>query len=191
MKLLPSTNTLGCCEIVESSKGVEPMSAKEHHCMAFEKNLKIAPAMDSSAAGCDLVRQWLREHNWAVNPEFMEQLQQPEHQAQSLVLLASANSRVVGGLFAETQLSWLRISIMAVDPGFRSQGIGAALLAEAERLAVARGCKYVYVDTMEYHAPRFYRTHGFSIVGQIPDWDSRGHAKLYLSKRLMETTGPI
>ncbi len=146
---------------------------------------------DASAAGCDLVRQWLREHNWAVNPEFMEQLQQPEHQAQPLVLLASADSRVVGGLFAETQLAWLRISIMAVDPERRSQGIGAALLAEAERLAIARGCKYVYVDTMEYHAPRFYLAHGFSIAGQISDWDSRGHSKLYLSKQLMGTAGPI
>jgi hypothetical protein len=37
---------------------------------------------------------------------------------------------------------------------------------------------------MEYQAPRFYLAHGFGIVGQIPDWDSRGHTKLYLSKRL-------
>lgn len=149
----------------------------------------IATVTDTSAAGCDLVRQWLREHNWTVNPDFMEQLQQPEHQARSLVLLATSDSRVVGGLFAETQLAWLRISIMAVSPEWRSQGIGAALLTEAERQAVAHGCKYAYVDTMEYQAPRFYLVHGFGIVGQIPDWDSRGHSKLYLSKRLSMATG--
>ena len=145
-------------------------------------NLTTVP--DTSAPGCDLVCQWLREHNWAVNPDYMEQLHQPEHDARSLVLLATADSRVVGGLFAETQFAWLRISIMAVDPGYRSRGIGAALLAEAERRAVARGCRHAYVDTMEYQAPRFYLAHGFDIVGQIPDWDSRGHAKLYFSKRL-------
>jgi len=144
----------------------------------------IVTVVDTSAPGCDLVRQWLREHNWTVNPAFMEQLQQSEHQARPLVLLATANSRVVGGLFAETQLAWLRISIMAVHPESRSQGIGAALLAEAERHAIARGCKYAYVDTMEYQAPRFYHSHGFSTVGEISDWDSRGHSKLYLSKRL-------
>jgi len=149
----------------------------------------IATVADTSAAGCDLVRQWLREHNWTVNPDFMEQLQQPEHQARSLVLLAISDSRVVGGLFAETRLAWLRISIMAVSPERRSQGIGAALLAESERQAVAHGCKYAYVDTMEYQAPRFYLAHGFGIVGQIPDWDSRGHSKLYLSKRLRMPTG--
>src|SRR5438128_2607906 len=96
----------------------------------------IATVADTSATGCDLVRQWLREHNWTTNPDFMEQLQQPEHQVQPLVLLATTDSGVVGGLFAETQLAWLRISIMAVSPERRSQGIGAALLAEAERQAI-------------------------------------------------------
>lgn len=147
-------------------------------------NLNIATVADTSAPGCDLVCQWLREHNWAENPAFMEQLQQPEHQARPLVLLATADARVVGGLFAETQLAWLRISIMAVSPDCRSQGIGAELLAQAERQAIARGCQYVYVDTMEYQAPRFYRAHGFDLVGQIPDWDSLGHTKLYFFKRL-------
>lgn len=144
----------------------------------------IACAPDASAAGCDLVRQWLREHNWATNSSFMEQLQQPEHSARSLVLLARAGESVVGGLFAETQFAWLRISIMAVDPAWRSRGIGAGLLAEAERQAGARGCRYAYVDTMAYQAPRFYRAHGFQIAGEIPDWDSHGHAKLYLTKPL-------
>lgn len=148
----------------------------------------VATVADTSAPGCDLVRQWLREHNWEANPDFMEALQQPEHQAKPLVLLATADSHVIGGLFAETKFSWLRISIMAVSPEWRSQGVGAALLRQAERDAVARGCKYAYVDTMEYQAPQFYQAHGFGIVGEIPDWDSRGHAKLYFSKRLDEAT---
>ena len=52
------------------------------------------------------------------------------------------------------------------------------------RQATARGCKYAYVDTMDYQAPDFYRAHGFAIVGEIPDWDSHGHKKFYLSKCL-------
>ena len=157
--------------------------------MNQQASITLHQAADSSAPGCDLVRQWLREHNWAVNPDFMRKLQMPEHEAKPLVLLAMADERIVGGLFAETQLSWLRISIMAVSPESRSQGIGAALLAEAERLAIKRGCKHAYVDTMEYQAPRFYQAHGFNIVCQIPDWDSHGHQKLYLSKRLHMETG--
>jgi GNAT superfamily N-acetyltransferase len=148
---------------------------------------RISTVPDTSAPGCDLVCQWLREHNWSVNPVFMEQLQQPEHQLQPLVLLATAGAQVVGGLFAGTQLAWLRISIMAVHPEWRSRGIGAALLAEAERQSLARGCQYAYVDTMDYQAPRFYLAHGFQTVGRIADWDSHGHSKLFFSKPLQGT----
>jgi GNAT superfamily N-acetyltransferase len=144
----------------------------------------IANVADSSAAGCDLVRQWLREHNWAANPVYMEKLQQESHQARPLVLLATVDSHVVAGLFAETQFAWLRLSIMAVVPEWRSQGIGAALLAEAERIATARSCNHVYVETMEYQAPRFYLAHGFAVVGELRDWDSRGHTKFFLTKCL-------
>ena len=146
--------------------------------------LSITPAVDTSAPGCDLVRQWLREHNWSANPTFMEVLQQPQQQARPLNLLAAADDRIVGGLFAETQLAWLRISIMSVDPEWRSRGIGAALLAEAEQQAITRGCRHAYVDTMDYQAPRFYLAHGFNVVGEIANWDSHGHTKLFLSKHL-------
>jgi GNAT superfamily N-acetyltransferase len=146
--------------------------------------MSIATVADTSAPACDLVRQWLRDHNWSANPAFMELLQQPDQQARPLNLLATADDRVVGGLFAETQLAWLRISIMSVDPECRSKGIGTSLLAEAERQAITRGCKHAYVDTMDYQAPRFYLAHGFTVVGEIADWDSHGHSKLFLSKRL-------
>jgi GNAT superfamily N-acetyltransferase len=92
------------------------------------------------------------------------------------------------GLFAETQLAWLRISVMAVSPERRSQGLGTALLAEAERQAAGRGCKYAYVDTMQYQAPHFYQKRGFALAGSIPDWDSHGHTKLFLTKRFDEPT---
>jgi GNAT superfamily N-acetyltransferase len=146
----------------------------------------IAPVADSSAPGCDAVRNWLREHNWKANPAFMEQMHQPQHEGRPLVLLATAGSEVVGGLFAETQLSWLRISIMAVSPEWRSRGIGAALLSQAEREAAARGCIHAYVDTMDYQAPRLYLAHGYQVVGEIADWDSHGHCKYFFTKGLRD-----
>jgi GNAT superfamily N-acetyltransferase len=148
------------------------------------RQFHINAASDITAPGCDLVRQWLREHNWTANAPFMSLLQLSEHEARPLVLLASEGSEVIGGLFAETQLAWLRISIMSVHPERRSQGIGAALLAQAEREARARGCRHSYVDTMEYQAPRFYLAHGYRVVGELPDWDSHGHRKFFLTKAL-------
>jgi GNAT superfamily N-acetyltransferase len=148
--------------------------------------LKITAVADTSAAGCNLVRQWLRDHNWTANRDFMEELQRTENAAQSLILLARDYRGVIGGLFAETRLAWLRVASMAVRPDGRSHGVGTALLAEAERQAIARGCRHSYVDTMEYQAPRFYTNRGYRIAGEIPDWDSRGNRKLFLTKCMVE-----
>ena len=144
----------------------------------------IAQAESTAAEGCEFVNEWLRGHNWRMNPEFMTLVQQDEKAPQPLILLARAGGKVIGGLFAQTQVAWLRISIMAVDPERRSQGIGAALLAEAETRAKLRDCTYAYVDTMEYQAPAFYQARGYQVAGQLPNWDSHGHSKFHLYKEL-------
>lgn len=150
-------------------------------------NPKLSVHADANVAGCESIRQWLREHNVAVNGAYMQKLQQPEHQPQPLIILAeSPTGAIVGGLVAETQLAWLRISIMAVAPQFRAQGIGSALLAEAEAQAIRRGCAHAYVDTMEYQAPAFYVRHGYTEAGGIADWDSQGHAKYFFTKQLLQ-----
>ena len=139
----------------------------------------------TDAPGCDAVREWLRAHNWRENAPYMEQLTAMDFSGQPLVILAeTADAGVVGGLFAETQLKWLRISIMAVHPEHRGCGIGAALLAAAEEEARARGCIHAHVDTMSYQAPQFYESHGYKIVGELKDWDSHGHAKYHFVKQL-------
>lgn len=71
---------------------------------------------------------------------------------------------------------------MAVDPTYRGRGVGTSLLLDAELRAREMGCQYLYADTMQYQAPQFYTNRGFQIVGQIPDWDSHGHTKFFLTK---------
>lgn len=133
----------------------------------------ITSAPNDDAPECDLIREWLRQHNWSANGDFMQKWSAPEHAAKPLVLLAKASDGVViGGLLAHTQLSWLCISIMSVHPDWRGHGIGAGLLAEAERIAIERGCIHAHVDTMSYQAPEFYLRSGYRIAGEFPDWDS-------------------
>jgi GNAT superfamily N-acetyltransferase len=136
--------------------------------------------------GIDHVRAWLREYNLQANGPFMEKLERPESKPEPLVLLARSDGRILGGLVGETVFTWLRVSIMAIDPARRRQGIGAALLNRAETDARQRGCKYAYVDTMEYQAPAFYERQGYAIAGRLDDWDSHGHAKFFLTKRLID-----
>jgi GNAT superfamily N-acetyltransferase len=128
----------------------------------------------------------LRRHNQTSNPLFWEKLDQPEHEARALNLFAfGPDDSVLGGLFATTRFSWLKIDVMATTLEHRHKGVGRALVAEAERIARERGCRYAYVDTMEYQAPRFYPQLGYRLVGTLPDWDSHGHAKLFFVKDLI------
>jgi GNAT superfamily N-acetyltransferase len=127
----------------------------------------------------------LREFNLAANPVLWQKLEDPAHEARELCVLAlDASGDAAGGLFAETRFSWLKISIMAVKEELRGQGIGGELLRQAESEAIRRGCRYAFVDTMSYQAPGFYERHGYQVAGRIEDWDSHGHAKIYLTKSL-------
>jgi GNAT superfamily N-acetyltransferase len=104
----------------------------------------------------------------------------------ALSLFAFAPDGVVlGGLFGSTRFSWLKITIMATRQDRRGEGIGRALLAQAEATAKERGCKYAYVDTMEYQAPVFYSQAGYRLAGTLDDWDSHGHKKFFLIKNLV------
>ena len=127
----------------------------------------------------------LRDHNASANPEFWRQLTNSANAAEAINVFArDQRGDVVGGLLAETQFSWLKISVMSVSAPFRSQGIGSELLRIAEDEAARRGCRYAYVDTMEYQAPQFYRRRGYQAAGELKDWDSRGHSKYLFTKPL-------
>jgi GNAT superfamily N-acetyltransferase len=93
--------------------------------------------------------------------------------------------RLLGGLLAETQFAWMKLSIISVVPAARGCGVGSRLLAAAEAEAVSRGCRYAYADTMDYQAPMFYQKLGYKLVGRLEDWDSHGHDKLVFTKDLM------
>ena len=54
---------------------------------------------------------------------------------------------------------------LVVDTRFRSRGIGRALVAEAERWAISRGCPRVRVRSriVREDAHRFYRARGYGV----------------------------
>ncbi len=127
----------------------------------------------------------LRRHNQRANSAFWARREEAGHEPWPLHLFAfGAQRKVLGGLFATTQFSWLKVELMATSEERRGQGIGRSLLLEAEKIARERGCCYAYVDTMEYQAPRFYEKAGYRCAGKIEDWDSHGHSKLFFVKDL-------
>jgi GNAT superfamily N-acetyltransferase len=127
----------------------------------------------------------LRGYNRANNAAFYQARDLPENAVKPLnFLVYDAEGVIVGGLIAETQFLWLKISVMAVAEHARRRGVGRRLVELAEQEAKARHCKYSYVDTFDYQAPDFYLKLGYQLVGKLENWDSHGHTKCFFTKQL-------
>ena len=128
----------------------------------------------------------LRDFNREQNATFWHARGLPENAARALHICARADDgRAIGALTGETQFKWFKISLMSVEPSARRRNVGTRIMQLAEAEATRRGCQYAYVDTMDYQAPDFYQRLGYTVAGRLDDWDSHGHAKLFLVKRLI------
>ena len=99
------------------------------------------------------------------------------------IFLRDATGAIRAGLVGDTRWGWLHVSLLWVDDGLQGQGWGSRLLAEAEREAVARGCRGVFLDTLSTQAPDFYRHRGYRVVGAVEGFPP-GHRLVYLTKPL-------
>ena len=75
------------------------------------------------------------------------------------------------------------IDILWVDERYRRQGIGSALIAQAERTAKEKGCHLSCIETYDFQARPLYEKHGYRMCGTIPDFP-KGHEFYTLRKRL-------
>jgi len=134
----------------------------------------------------ETVRQCLRAYNRSSNPDFFAIVDNPTYTKPPLNAFAfDETGACIGGLLGATDLSWLKIDILAVHADHRRSGIGQRLMRLAEDEARSRGCRYCFLDTMSYQAPDFYRKLGYQISGRLEDWDSHGHTKFLLTKSLV------
>jgi len=133
----------------------------------------------------DAIRRELRAFNRAANPAFYALFDDPANAERPLHVVAyDASGAVVGGLIGTTQLDWLDIDILAVHAAHRRSGIGRRIMRAAEAEAVARGCRYASVDTLDFQAPGFYERLGYAIAGRFEDRCGPGHTKYYLTRTL-------
>ena len=90
-----------------------------------------------------------------------------------LILVALQGPDVVGLAWviatrALDRAAYLRLLLVAERQ--QSQGVGAALLADAERRARASGCRHLVllVTTTNQRGRSFYTRHGYRHVGDLP-----------------------
>ncbi len=76
------------------------------------------------------------------------------------------------------------ITSVAVVESARGKGIGAQLLAFAEKQAAGRRFIFLCVSSFNHRAQELYYRLGYERVGEIPDYVIEGHSELLLCKRL-------
>ncbi len=76
------------------------------------------------------------------------------------------------------------LDILWVEEKYRRQGIGSALIREAERTAREKGCHFMTLGTFDFQAKPLYEKYGFTVCGIIEDCPAKGHTHYDMIKRL-------
>ncbi|MFN7012574.1 MAG: GNAT family N-acetyltransferase [Allorhizobium sp.] len=99
------------------------------------------------------------------------------------VLVRHPETRAVeGGLYGEESFGWAFIRYLVVPEAYRGQGIGSRLMAEAEKIARARGYVGIWLDTYEFQARPFYEKLGYHVFGEL-EGGNGAHGQFFLKKR--------
>jgi ribosomal protein S18 acetylase RimI-like enzyme len=78
------------------------------------------------------------------------------------------------------------LASFAVEPAWRSRGVGAVLLAACERhFAASSRHFFLCVSSFNQRARAFYERHGYRQVGEFADYVVEGASELLLYKRLV------
>jgi [ribosomal protein S18]-alanine N-acetyltransferase len=79
-----------------------------------------------------------------------------------------------------------RLYSIVVSPKARGKGLGATLLAHAEKVARKRGCTLMGLEVREDNkaAILFYDSRGYEIVGRTDNYYEDGETALRMKKRL-------
>jgi GNAT superfamily N-acetyltransferase len=123
----------------------------------------------------EIVRQGLYRHN-------REQVGSRELVEIGLVA-RDQDGRVVGGVMGGSIWGWMLVEVFWVDQELRGQGLGTALLNQAEQVARQCGCGYVILETFNSQTLGFYQKRGYVINGQLDDLPA-GHTRYSLKKIL-------
>jgi ribosomal protein S18 acetylase RimI-like enzyme len=120
----------------------------------------------------------------------VEGLQEVWQRPPAHLLLATADGRLVGTVFAKPRrddASTGQISMLAVLPTWQRRGIGNALTAAALAALSSDGCGRcrIYVAAAHHQIQQFYEKRGWTFTGQVePSPDTGAEERIYLKEPL-------
>ena len=101
----------------------------------------------------------------------------------SIAITLSEGDAILGGLWGKTVYDWLFVEYLVIPEIARGRGLGSRLMAEAERLAVERGCVGAWLTTFPFQAQRFYEKLGYEAFATL-DGSPRDNVRIFMRKTL-------
>ena len=95
------------------------------------------------------------------------------------------NNELIGCAVAQIFWGQLHIKYLIVEEKYRGQGYARKLMERVFEYGNQQGCKFVFVETMNFQAPEFYQKLGFKIELKR-DGYKNGTSFYYLCKNLGE-----
>ena len=105
-----------------------------------------------------------------------------DHRSLTISVTHPDTSELLGGLWGSTAYSHLHIELLYLPDELRGAGLGRQLMTQAEREAIQRGCRGVWLDTFSFQARGFYERLGYKPFGSFAYPD--GVSRCYLSRDL-------
>jgi ribosomal protein S18 acetylase RimI-like enzyme len=99
------------------------------------------------------------------------------------LFVRDADGQILAGLLGAVNMHCLAIQIVWVDESQRGQGMGRALVAEAERQGQASGALQAIVETTSFQAQGFYERLGYSVIFAVDDAPI-GAQTIFMRRRL-------
>ncbi len=102
---------------------------------------------------------------------------------QILFSLRDGTGEVVGGAACIMFWDWVYVSLLWIEAKHRKHGWGTRIMEKVEAYAVENKCIGVFLDTVDFQAPEFYKKLGYEIFGTLEDMP-RGQTRYYYRKRV-------
>ena len=94
------------------------------------------------------------------------------------------DGKLIAGLDAcITAFRILYVSTVFVDEEYRRKGIGALMIREMEKRALAMGANTIRLDTFNWQGKEFYEALDYQCVGQYDNTED-GYSEYFFLKRL-------
>jgi ribosomal protein S18 acetylase RimI-like enzyme len=98
------------------------------------------------------------------------------------IVLRDAQGAVEGGMWADYWWEWLKLDVAFLPEHRRGRGLGSRMLATLEHVALARGCRGVWMSSFSVQAPDFYKKLGYREVGRLEGRPLPGEADVFLAR---------